>query len=145
MSIYNRDPYKEPGWRLMRVMGYVKAEIHFSGGNDQGCVDKITLWDDNGEEHDLDPWYPSYYTMETTAEPQPPYGHHLKYIPDKTPQVNKEKLAHLLQRPVEDEYESFAGDFYVDGTVTWDARSQTITMEKEEETSSTSHERYEIP
>ena len=105
-------------FRLLRQRNVIKALVHFSGGNDEGDVESITLLVDAGQ-IDLEPHY---------------YGDD-DSDPDK-------HLAKLLAEPVWDRYGGFGGDFYVDGRVVYDVTAGTAKMHTTEQ-ESVDHE-YEL-
>lgn len=105
-------------WQLLAARGATKAVVEFSGGNDEGGTDSITLITPLADPN-LEPatiglviWYGGYNGIEPTNEDQ--------------------ELSGLLQGPIDDEYGSFGGDFHVDGTLTWDRIAGTVKMEKTE-------------
>jgi hypothetical protein len=53
-------------------------------------------------------------------------------------------LADALEAPVYDKYDGFTGEFYVNGTVTWDVVNRKVTMSADEEVSHWEHEEYDI-
>ena len=98
---------------LMHQRGYAKVIVEFSGGNDDGDVDGITAYDVDGkpvarlqEEH--------YYGL--------------------GPKSLDTLLAEAVVQPVYDEYSSFAGEFFVHGTVTWDLETKEVNMDDHLET-----------
>lgn len=92
--------------------GVERAVVQFSGGNDEGGPDSITLF--TGEEalRTLPTW-PS--GRETTADEKADL-----------------ELADALSDPVFEEYGTFAGDFDVTGEVIWDAEGKTAQMIRDE-------------
>lgn len=98
-------------FELMAEAGVARAAVEFSGGNDEGGVDAIRLYDADGKEvRSLEGW------EETYAK-------------------SRGDLVRELERPVDDKYGSFAGDFYVRGTVVWDLAARSCVMDGEEQVS----------
>lgn len=109
-------------FRVLTGRGVARVEVRFSGGNDEGGVDEITLFDAAGAEcgtieephwrHEWDDaakaWVP--------AEPKP-----ADY-----------DLVSTLCAPVYGRWGSFAGDFSVSGTLTWDAATKRAYFEGSE-------------
>lgn len=93
-------------FRAIRLRGAVVAVVYFSGGGDSGGVDRIELLDAAGDE------------VGKVGEDDS--------LPDGT------SLWDVLGKPVYDRYYSFAGEFYVDGTVTWDVVIGEVNMERDE-------------
>lgn len=97
---------KDSGFALVAQRGAAKAEVRFSGGNDEGGVDEIRFLNAADEvisvENDWNEFeYPG-------------------------------ALAPLC-RPVEEQYMGFSGEFYVWGEVVWDLAARTVTMSGDEE------------
>lgn len=111
----------------LRARGAATAVVGFDGGNDEGGPHSIKLLDANGSEiADLDP-YPDYVERNGRWEPDTPDG----------------KLAEALAAPIEAQYGSFAGDFYVSGKLTWDVTTGAVVMDKQEQ-SGYDHSTYEV-
>ena len=89
-------------FNLMTAMGIKRAVVSFSGGNDEGGVDEITAYNADGGEI-------GFGSTDRWGQ-----------------------LEELLGRPVYDQYSSFAGEFYVDGEVTWDLSDRTVKMKGNE-------------
>jgi len=111
----------------LTALGYVSARADFQGGNDEGGVESITAIKADGTEVDL-PGYiytPSIYDPETRTwrDGEPNSDLNRDHI----------DLINLLNKPVDDEFGSFAGDFYVSGYVFFDVAANKVTMNGEEE------------
>lgn len=112
MSIFDEPrTNKQRTFNLMAQLDIRKAEVEFSGGNDEGGVDNITVY--RGERQIEGNLPVSYATKDATSE---------------------QELAELLGRPVYDKYYGFAGEFYVQGTVVWDLATKKVNMGGSEET-----------
>lgn len=113
----------------IRKLGAANAKVYFSGGGDEGGVDQITLHNENGEEiksllenHNYHEKNGKYYKYD--------------YKTNKQEVVNitdEEKLVMNLVKPVYEKYHTFAGEFYVNGCVTWDAINRKVLMNGSEE------------
>lgn len=96
----------------LKKRGAAKAVVHFSGGGDDGGVEQISLLNSEGKE---------IGTLQEYV-----YGGDDKQTPADT------ELAEALSKPVYDKYYSFAGEFYVSGTVVWDAETRKHKMSGQE-------------
>lgn len=96
--------------------GYTRAVVHFSGGNDEGRADSTRLyagdaWVSFNPSRAYDRWDPlqnRFIALERTPD---------------------QHLAEGLEAPIYQEYGTFAGEFYVSGTVTWDVATRTVDLE----------------
>ena len=95
-------------------LGVGKVRVTFSGGNDEGGVDNITLISatDASKNVDVSMW---------------------SRDPDLDPRVTDE-LIKALGEPVYGRYSTFAGEFTVYGVVTWDVPSRRCFFEGQEST-----------
>lgn len=98
---------RQAAWKTMELLGVVRATVSFCGGNDEGHCDGITL--DYGDG-----------TNEALFEYPRPEG-------------EKGKLLDLLTIPVYDRYGGFAGEFSVQGVLTWDYATKDVSMEGSEQ------------
>jgi hypothetical protein len=122
---------KSGAFAELRNRGAAKAIVAFQGGNDEGGVEEITLLDADGKEvGKLQEYYGgSTWNPETKKWDKPKLN----------PQVQKDAdLAEALGKPVYDKYYNFAGEFYVQGTVIWDVKTQDVKMSGSE-----SHEEWD--
>ena len=92
--------------------GASRAVVEFSGGNDEGGPDAITLFAGQDPLCTLPAWPPG---GEVTA----------------TEKADAE-LADALSDPVFEQYGTFAGDFDVTGEVIWDVQERTVQMIRDE-------------
>ncbi len=117
------DPKFDKEWTLNELArrGFVRAAVEFSGGNDEGGVEEITLFRENGQTEDIDPYYGEGYRYVNG-----------RFESIRTELDDDEKLAQQLGTPVYDAYGSFAGEFSVYGKVIFDVANRTVKMEKEE-------------
>ena len=93
----------------LQRLGADRAVVEFSGGNDEGGPDTITLF--KGEEtlRTLPTWWQAGDADE-------------ELVP----------LSDTLSDPVFEVYGTFAGDFDVTGEVLWDVAAQTVEMIRHE-------------
>lgn len=117
------DGTEDPGawsrrqmWDELKRRGVAKVEVSFHGGNDEGGVDAIQLFSASGE------------LLETLNEYNETVfdsvqRRHVKIEKDET-----HLLTDALVKPVYDEYYSFAGDYHVEGTVTFDVATEKVRM-----------------
>jgi len=106
---------------FIRSKGGNKCIVHFSGGGDEGGCDNIVILKDDTIICELDE---NYEGQMYDPELQ-------KFIPIN--QKPEDKFVRGLCQPVYDKYYSFAGEYSVDGTVTWDCKNKTCKMEGSEE------------
>jgi hypothetical protein len=118
----------------IREHGAEKALVTFSGGNDEGGADSVDLVKTDpenpeknitmvelGEGDDLQETI--WSAEERRYVPNPAFG------PEERA---KAEFFSALVAPVYDRYHTFAGEFYVHGTVTWDATTGKVSMDKTE-------------
>jgi hypothetical protein len=142
--------------RALNALGVGRAEVEFSGGNDEGGADGIAFFDRTGEPMKLD--LPSVHSVQEyerlhegsdlkvgdyvtqdgdRTEPiTHPHGHPSPapvYRLATTEEIGLSKLRHDLEVPVYERYGSFAGDFEVYGKVIWDVVQGTVGMKGEED------------
>jgi hypothetical protein len=109
---------KERVFALMEKLGIVRIEVTFSGGNDSGGVDSTVAHMADGTEKAL------------------PESH---YWAKEEEMDDEQALGHLVGEPVHDEWGSFAGDFYVSGTLSFDMAARRVFAKYEEEVPHTDH------
>jgi len=110
----------------LKSKGVHKVEVHYSGGNDEGGVNQIELFDANGENiAHMDEYYGATQQWDEATK---------KYVPSAPPTYDQ-RLSEALCAPVYDKYYSFAGDFYVNGILTWDVPNCKVNMRGTEEVS----------
>jgi hypothetical protein len=113
--------------RLLQEAGYVKAEVGFEGGDDEGGVTDITVIKSDGTTDTLPSYMPATIGRYTKDK-----GYHEVPNPDHDPTIGP--LIVELGRPVHDRYHTFAGEFFVQGTVTFDVEAGKVFMNGYEET-----------
>ena len=122
--------YKREALGLLKGRGAAKAVVAFSGGNDEGGVDWIALFDAKGERTEVDPY----------GHPEEEWTPDEGRVPRELTQAQKDdnRLVAALAAPVFERYGSFAGPFSVSGKVTFDVKAGTVEM-----TGEISHESYD--
>lgn len=110
----------------LKSKGVAKVEVHYSGGNDEGGVNQIELFDADGKNiGHMDEYYGGTQQWDEATQ---------KWIPAAAPN-DDQRLSEALCAPVYDKYYSFAGDFYVDGIVRWDVATEKVKMSGTEQVS----------
>jgi hypothetical protein len=94
-------------FQLMLESGITRAVAHYHGGHDEGWVEEIEWYGEDGER--CDP-------------------------PDAVQHDGTSDLIVEIERPVYDKYRTFAFPFTVRGFVEWNAIERTCVMDGEEET-----------
>ena len=92
------------------------AIVSFSGGGDEGSISGISLLDADGKEvsHLREAYIGSEYDEKTKS-----------WQPARK-MTTDEMLVEALGQPVYDKYGSFAGDYSVEGKVTWDVKNLKV-------------------
>ena len=130
----------------LRDLGVSTVRLEFSGGNDEGGIDHAEYLDadgnpvevpksgayertyyQGGKEHN-DGWVVYDRSISENWSEQ--------YRPATDEEILWGKVNKVLCAPVYAKYYTFAGEFYVDGTLTWDVDKGTYEMHGQEETRS---------
>lgn len=113
----------------LRKRNITQVKVHFSGGNDEGGADShvATLADGTKVELGRVTVYQDWRTKQ-----------HFAYEaggqrPATDDEMAEQRLLDGLEQPIYDEYGSFAGEFSVDGIVTWNVKDEKVSMAKEEQ------------
>jgi hypothetical protein len=131
----------------LRNKGVTKLVIEFSGGNDEGGTDGYTAVDAAGNEVALPSsnaspdrvFNPTTRRFEGEGWTVYQWSDGKDTIRPATPdEISVAMVWAALEAPIYDRYYSFAGEFYVHGTLTWDVASGQHKMEGQE-----SHEVWE--
>lgn len=96
----------------IRRCGFVRVEATFSGGNDEGGVDTVTGFRADDTRVDIEQTYPIY-----TWDPQLQRN---TVIPREGANADHDTIWNGMSEPVTDRWSTFAGDFYVRGTVVYE-------------------------
>ena len=116
--------YRNSVFTALQTKNVAKALVHFSGGGDEGGVNSIELVDSTGKIIEtLNEYYEGAMQWDSNAN---------KWI-ESAPPTDEQKLSRDLCCPVYEQYHSFAGEFYVNGTVIWDVKTRKVTNEGIEE------------
>ncbi len=110
-STGNTKMTRSEAFRELASRGADRAVVAFSGGNDEGGPDSITLYVGEGELSTLTTWPTGTRTVEEQAE---------------------DRLADALSDPIFEAYGTFAGDFDVTGEVIWDVAERSVQMIRDE-------------
>jgi len=109
-------------FKELKRRGIAKANVHFSGGGDEGGCDNIELLNEAGEiVCELEEYYANTLIIDgpgKTREIDPP--------------DNDEELSEGLCVPMYERFGGFDGSS-VQGTITWDVAGEKITLEGSEE------------
>lgn len=129
------EAQKSRALQELRNKGVVKVEIAFSGGNDEGGAESFHAYDTEGNEVTIGEAnaYKDYRSEKWTVyEYDRQTGGRIQR--DATPdEIVLASIREVLEEPIYDRYGSFAGEFYVDGTLTWDVLAGTNKMRGQEE------------
>jgi hypothetical protein len=96
-------------FEALERLGADRAVVEFTGGNDEGGPDSITLYNAQNNAGELSPL--AYASIESTAA-----------------QRAEAELVAFLGQPIYDQYGGFDGDFDVYGELVWDVRAKTVQM-----------------
>ncbi len=136
----------------LREQDIHKVEVVYSGGHDEGGTDSIELFATDGtvkqiREH-IWPAYKKDTDGEYVMEAYTDWGGVQRLKRKQTPLSNEEQaemeLAQALSTPVYDQWHSFAGEFSVSGTVTWDVEKHTVTDSYDESVEYSEHNEEEV-
>jgi hypothetical protein len=122
-------------YEAVRALGAARVEASFSGGNDEGGYDGVSFFGADGarlELGDFNPW--REVSHKGRDEWDQTAGRYVK-VPPK-PETERTLVADTLEKVLDDRYGSFAGEFYVRGTVTIDAAARKTVLQGETETPS---------
>lgn len=121
---------KNLGMQRLRARQVVQAIVEYSGGNDNGGVDRIVLRQKDGTE----------VTLEQHAE----YAWQTRQNRTLAPHEKADnELYEALADPVYEEWGSFAGEFYTSGTYVWDVEENKVRKEQHVEVPSTEYQEDE--
>lgn len=133
--------------QTLRDQGVAKVVIDFSGGNDEGGADAASFLDANGDGVKMPDSGVNAYERERWDSANQRYvseGWVVWSVGPTGKQEQREataeeiaaaKLEKVLEAPIYDRWGSFAGEFYVHGTLEWD-----VATGKHKLTGSESHE-----
>jgi hypothetical protein len=109
---------REAVFRKLESRNIARVEVFYGGGDDEGGVHDILLYDAKGNKvGQMQEFYGNYKTWNnktnTWDEPEPP--------------TEEQLLSKSLCKPVYEVYDTFAGEYYVDGVMTWDVAKRKVT------------------
>lgn len=126
----NKPFDKDDALKRLRALDITECVMDFSGGNDEGGVDSTAITKTDGSKT-TNPECIRYTYVERE------YNKETKLWVDTTvlsPQnLAANELAGILEAPVHDRFGSFAGDFFVSGTLTYNTVEGTVEMTGSEE------------
>jgi hypothetical protein len=151
----NETMTRDEAFEELERRGVTRAVVNYSGGNDEGGVDSIYLYRSEAKGRDPEHTYltnpvwgylerrygdgiarvpevdeDGRYVMEVVESTDwqgKPYTHKThKTRPATEEEIADTKLYDALSAPVYEQWHSFAGDFYVNATVTWHTKERTV-------------------
>lgn len=129
----------------LREAGVVQVRIPFSGGNDEGHADECQYLDGEGEsvpaiaestayqtvhyDDDTKNWVKEWVVTEYRRHLAPELRPlHPSFRPATPAELEIALMQEVLEAPIYERFGSFAGEFYVDGTVLWNVTDGTYKM-----------------
>jgi len=122
---------KDKALRFLRDHNVVKCVIDYSGGNDEGGVDNTRVTYADGREELNPSWCQRTYAP---MVPNPDTGKWERKTLT-TEQERANECADAIEQPVYDRYSTFAGEFYVDGTVEYNVPEGKVRIDGNEQVS----------
>lgn len=138
---------KAKAMSYLKEMGVANVVLEFSGGHDEGGVDVVTFYDAEDEsighanssmsvslvvyKRDAkgkvirDSFIPDW--AKGMSDPEP-YRQYRAHVEKKLEGDEVKELMDVLEDPVYQEYSSFAGEFEVSGTVSWNVEKGEAIM-----------------
>jgi len=118
-------------FQILRQRGVIRAELTYSGGDDEGSVNDIQL---------IKP-------IESMIESTLGYNLSLPLAPDGCRQgegaaAEDVELARILEWPIHDRFGSWSGDYSAYGTLVWTVEGETVVMDVSETAWDDSREVY---
>lgn len=137
---------KALAFTLMRKLGIVRAEVEYSGGNDDGGVNDIRIFRGPGADDPNGVDDTTGEQLEEYSEGELEYNVRTDRWKPKTPKTltDQDRLAQQLCAPVYEEWGSFAGEFYVSGKLVFDAATQKVTKGQDVETPSSEYSEEDL-
>jgi hypothetical protein len=106
----------------LRNLNIHRVDVDFSGGGDEGGPEAISITTLDGKTHQISPYS---YTKEISQENI----------------ITNADVIESLSGPIYEKYGTFAGEFYVNGTLVWDVGARNVYMQGQE--SNTVYEPFE--
>lgn len=121
----------------LRTLNVQTVKIHFSGGNDSGGADSIVALDANGNTVEIPDSRAHRGTMhdpKTNRWVQGPWEVYESggKRPATPEEIKWAQVSTALEAPIYDRWGSFAGEFDVDGELTWDVSAGTHKLTGQE-------------
>lgn len=111
--------------------GFTGVTCHFSGGNDDGGVDSYEFYTADRDGPIPVDDHPAWTTAHAGYVFDDQTGRYVKS--DDTELNALAEFRDLVERPIYEQFYTFAGDFYVNGTLVWDVTNRTVEMQGEEQ------------
>lgn len=140
----------------VRQAGYVRAELHFSAGGDEGGATSATFYlaDGTTRSADADPW-PMIPNPKAKPSPSAPRGAYSRErqawvdpfgepVEIKRPLTDDEKLAELLAPLANVPYGGYGGEGYISGKFVVDVAARSIEENSHREVSHYNDEGYDL-
>lgn len=114
---------KKEVFEMLEKLNIAKVIVEFSGGGDEGGADSISAYNENNEVVEL----PKFGKQRVSR-----FDHtQEKWVYDRE-LTETEKMLEALEKPIEDKYGGFDGDFYVSGEVVWDVKKKKVLLSGKE-------------
>lgn len=110
-------------------MGIVVVEVEFSGGNDEGGVDNITFLTENGLYNGPLPQNPPVRQEYSTKQYVVGWGREQR--PASPDEVRDAEFWSAIEDPIYKEWGSFAGEFSVHGTLTFNVPGRAAILKQD--------------
>jgi hypothetical protein len=107
------EPTREEIFAFIESKGGDSVVVSYSGGNDEGGIDSIEMFKDELKVCEFEEPREEWNAIQHT------------YVPDDSNPDNKFIAA--MTAPVYEEYHSFAGEYSVEGAITWDCKERKVT------------------
>lgn len=114
----------------LRELHITRVEITFSGGNDEGGADGVTAFDTQSNEVDVPKG--RAYRNGNLWQVYEFIQHRSSSRPATEDEITWSRVRDVLEGPIYERWGSFAGEFYVQGTLTWDVVKGTHEMHGQE-------------
>ena len=118
---------KEDMFTLLKNKQYSKVVIEYSGGNDEGGVDSIIVYDHTEKEVEHD-----FRNIWISRDNMIGWGKDAR--PATSEEIQMNKYMNVLTKPIYNRFYSFAGEFNVSGELVWDVKNKKVTLSGNEST-----------
>ena len=128
----------------LSTQGITKVVVSFSGGNDEGGADSAIAYYADGTEKDLS-LVQVYVDHRTQTHLVGEYvDGKLTTRPATPAEIAQAALMEALEQPIYERWGGFAGDFHVNGTLTWDVAARTAVLDGAESMAQSEGFSYEL-